>query len=84
MSFNITWQEYSPGIGPCSLIGYVGKWLCFRIEWGSTRSTDGDYVLKCMLPGIKEYIRVTSNDSGKKKADDILKYWLQKAEQNNV
>ena len=76
----ITWKEYNPEIGPSSLIGYVGKWLCFRIEWGSTRSEQGAYVLRCMLPGIKEFYRVVDNDSGKMKAENILKYWIEKAE----
>lgn len=52
----------------------------FRIEWGSTRSDQGDYVLRCMLPGLKEFFRVKDNDSGKIEAEKLLKYWIEKAE----
>ena len=76
----ITWKEYNPEIGPSSLIGYVGKWLVFRIEWGSTKSEQGDYVLRCMLPGLKEFFRVVDNETGKKQAERLLKYWIEKAE----
>lgn len=76
----ITWKKIEHEVGPVSQIGKVGKWLCFRIEWGSTRSEDGDYVLRCMLPGIKEFIRVKSNEHGKTRALEILEYWIKKSE----
>lgn len=76
----ITWKKINHNIGPDSLVGYVGKWLCYRIEWGSTRDENGDYVLRCMLPGIKEFFRVESNEAGKIKAEEILKHWIEKSE----
>ena len=75
----ITWKNIKPEVGPDSLSGYIGKWKIFSIQWGASKSDEGDYVLRSSLPGIKEYFRVKDNNSGKIKADEILKYWIKEA-----
>ncbi len=77
---NITWKtqtaEYSNGED-----GFVGKWMCFQVNWNSYRSKTDDspssqYRLLCRLPGVRSNLGAFSLDGAKVKAQAVLDYWL--------
>ena len=61
-----------------------GKYAMFTIDWDSisgSKNIDGPWVLRCSLPGIKEYLgNFGSAEEAKIKAERVFTIWFHNAE----
>ena len=74
----IKWNVVKPAIGPIFYTGYLGKWKTFIIKRSMIRS-ENKWDVVCKLSGIDSCYGVDSVEFGKKKAEEVLQYWLKES-----
>jgi hypothetical protein len=64
-------------------IGKLGRWKVLEVDWDVSNSRDepNPYILHCSLPGIKSSLgKFKTVEDAMAKGNNVIKYWLDKAE----